>query len=424
MVSVDVEQLGHAQQWAADLQADMGGTEMEEAITSTLQIPGPAQRDLLLITDGEIHAIDSLIQAVAQKAQRIFVVGIGSSPAEQHLRRLAQVSGGSCEFVAPGEAVQPAILRMFHRLRSPVLSQLQLRLPEAVELIAIEQLPKSGFANEQLLTYLRIRGSWPCDARLQLHGRLNDQNAVQLLAECKPQAVQDSNNTVARMAAHALCSELAQSNNSALSPHKQQRSKERLTELATRYQLVTPYTHFVLVHERSAHEKSKDMPSLVQVPQMLAAGWGGNGNVLAMAAAPKRMSASFALPAFFRRADSSDLDQVMMSRQRTLRRTHKLPQEFVQQLETQDRKQFQTIDELSRLGLPEAIALWLRQQVVGMRSEAQVVQAFVQAMLQLAHNQWSGLSGLAGLAQSSFVLALQPTSADAWPAQLMNSVTA
>ena len=424
MVSVDVEQLGHAQQWAADLQADMGGTEMEEAITSTLQIPGPAQRDLLLITDGEIHAIDSLIQAVAQKAQRIFVVGIGSSPAEQHLRRLAQASGGSCEFVAPGEAVQPAILRMFHRLRSPVLSQLQLRLPEAVELIAIEQLPKSGFANEQLLTYLRIRGSWPCDARLQLHGRLNDQNAVQLLAECKPQAVQDSSNTVARMAAHALCSDLAQSNNSALSPHKQQRSKERLTELATRYQLVTPYTHFVLVHERAAHEKSKDMPSLVQVPQMLAAGWGGNGNVLAMAAAPKRMSASFALPAFFRRADSSDLDQVMMSRQRTLRRTHKLPQEFVQQLETQDCKQFQTIDELSRLGLPEAIALWLRQQVVGMRSEAQVVQAFVQAMLQLAHNQWSGLSGLAGLAQSSFVLALQPTSADAWPAQLMNSVAA
>ena len=180
----------------------------------------------------------------------------------------------------------------------------------------------------------------------------------------------------------------------------------------------------MLVHERAAHEKSKDMPSLVQVPQMLAAGWGGNGNVLAMAAAPKRMSASFALPAFFRRADSSDLDQVMMSRQRTLRRTHKLPQEFVQQLETQDSKQFQTIDELSRLGLPQAIALWLHQQVVGMRSEAQVVQAFVQAMLQLAHNQWSGLSGLAGLAQSSFVLALQPTSADAWPAQLMNSVTA
>ncbi len=447
LVTVDAEQLAHAQQWAAELQADMGGTEMEEAIANTLQLPGPAQRDLLLITDGEIYAIDALIDAVAHKKQRIFVVGIGSSPAEQHLRRLAQASGGSCEFVAPGEAVQPAILRMFHRLRSPVLSQLQLRLPETVELIAIEQLPEFGFANEQLLTYLRIRGSWPCDARLQLHGRLDGQNAVQLLAECKPQTVQDSSNTVARMAAHALCSDLAQSNNSALSPHKQQRSKVRLTELATRYQLVTQYTHFVLVHERAAHEKPADMPSLVQVPQMLAAGWGGNGNVQAAAhsahcipsvwrtskasAASQKladMTGDVELPAFLRKSaeaiDFSEISEMRMSVRRIQPKASMSPEAFVQQLETQDCSQLQTIAALSSLGLPQEIALWLRDQILASHSESQIVQAFVQAMRWLANHQWQGLSGLKQQAHSRFVQALQSTGADAWPAALMSTAKA
>ena len=448
MVTVDAEQLGHAQQWAAELQADMGGTEMEEAIANTLQLPGPAKRDLLLITDGEIHAIDSLIEAIAHKNQRIFIVGIGSSPAEQHLRRLAQASGGSCEFVAPGEAVQPAILRMFHRLRSPALSQLQLRLPDAVELVSIEQLPRHGFANEQLLTYLRIRGTWPAGTPLELHGQPGEHNALQLLAECKPQAVQDSNNTVARMAAHALCSDLAKSNNSALSPHKQQRSKDRLTELATRYQLVTQYTHFVLVHERAAHEKPTDMPSLVQVPQMLAAGWGGAGNVQApkyanfnvpsvwrtnrTATASQRIAdlnrdnaGDVEIPSFLRKSleatKQSKIERPLLGGQRM---DTTPPEVFVRQLEAQDCSQLQTIAALSKLGLPQEIAQWLRDQIDASHSESQIVQAFVQAMRWLANHQWQGLSGLELQAHSLFVQALQSTGADAWPAALMSTAKA
>lgn len=444
MVTVNAEQLGHAQRWAAELQADMGGTEMEEAIASTLQLPGPAQRDLLLITDGEIHAIDALIEAVSHKEQRIFVVGIGSSPAEQHLRRLAQASGGVCEFVAPGEAVQPAILRMFHRLRSPVLSQLQLRLPEAVDLIAIEQLPASGFAGEQLLAYLRIRGSWPAGLPLELHGQLGNDSRLQLLAQCRPQTVQDSSNTVARMAAHVLCADLTQSSRSALSPHKQQRSKDRLTELATRYQLVTQHTHFVLVHERAAHEKPADMPSLVQVPQMLAAGWGGASSVQAAALSAQsvpslwrtnRSSAAsqnlagladdVEIPAFLRKqVEAIDPNQIKMSLRRGQRKVAVSPEAFARQLETQDCSQLHTIDALSSLGLPPAIAQWLRDQVFASHSESQVVQAFVQAMRWLANNQWQGLSRHQPHARLLFVQALQGTVADAWPTALMNTAEA
>ena len=111
------------QRWAAQLQADLGGTEMEKALDSTLALAGDAEAspgagegaapvDLLLITDGQIHAIDRTVAKARALGHRVFVVGIGSAPAEGVLRRLAEETGGACDFVAPGEAVEPAVLRM------------------------------------------------------------------------------------------------------------------------------------------------------------------------------------------------------------------------------------------------------------------------------------------------------------------------
>lgn len=108
-----------AEHWIGALQADLGGTEMREALVSTCALPHEGDTDLLLVTDGEIEAIEPLIETARTSGHRVFVVGIGASPAEGHLRRLAAATGGACDFVAPGEAVEPAVLRMFARLRSP-----------------------------------------------------------------------------------------------------------------------------------------------------------------------------------------------------------------------------------------------------------------------------------------------------------------
>ncbi|MFS2055667.1 VWA domain-containing protein, partial [Variovorax sp. CT11-76] len=108
-----------AQRWIGALQADLGGTEMESALASTFALGAGASSDVLVVTDGEISAIDATVESARASGHRVFVVGIGSSPAESHLRRLAEATGGACDFVAPGEAVEPAVLRMFARLRSP-----------------------------------------------------------------------------------------------------------------------------------------------------------------------------------------------------------------------------------------------------------------------------------------------------------------
>ncbi len=115
-----------AQRWIGALDADLGGTEMEGALVSTCALAHGGDSDLLLVTDGEVEAIDRLIETARSSGHRVFVVGIGASPAEGHLRRLAAATGGACDFVAPGEAVEPAVLRMFARLRSPRLTDLSL----------------------------------------------------------------------------------------------------------------------------------------------------------------------------------------------------------------------------------------------------------------------------------------------------------
>lgn len=78
-----------------DLSADLGGTQMESALVATFSLAQTVPSDALLVTDGEISAIDSTIAAARASGHQVFVAGMGSSPAEGHLRRLAHATGGA-----------------------------------------------------------------------------------------------------------------------------------------------------------------------------------------------------------------------------------------------------------------------------------------------------------------------------------------
>ena len=434
MVSMDSTQREHALSWARQLQADMGGTEMESALLSTLGLPGPQQRDLLLITDGEVFAIDALIQTARHKAQRIFIVGIGASPAEQHLRRLALATGGSCEFVAPDEDAQPAILRMFHRLRSPVLTQLHLELPADVKLLSTLPLPRHAFADEHLQVYLRIEGAWPSQQPLQLTGHVDGATEPLLLAHCLPQTVVDNDNSLARMATQALIK--LQPDLASMATYQRPLSEEQLEKLALRYQLITDQTHFVLVHERAEQDKPVDLPDLVQVPHMLAAGWGGAGTLLSapldsspsvpsvwrthrkQSNTPLMASSDLEIPSFLRLSEEFSAADVRFSVHRRTPRSI-TPAAFVKALLQLDFAALQQIDELRAAGLPEKIALRLQQQVSPTLTEAAVVQRFVQAMMTLKSNHWQEPMTMDSDDDLFFTLPLSGVTARSWPSLLM-----
>lgn len=265
-----------AQRWAARLQADMGGTEMNAAILSTLALPGSLKNDVLLITDGEIHAIDEVVEAAVQSGHRFFVVGIGSSVAEGLLRRLAHETGGSCEFVLAGEHVQSAVGRLYRRMRSPKVLDARVAWPTPDEVHTSSVLPKSIFGGDDVTVFARVKANRAetLTGNVKLFARVEGVEQEVCIAELTPAFIADEENTLARLAANHRYSQLMHGEEDAPAVLKKQ-----LPALAEKYQLVTEDTSLILVQERHDDEKAVEMPALRTVRSMFAAGHAGHGTV-------------------------------------------------------------------------------------------------------------------------------------------------
>ena len=288
-----------AERWLAGLDADLGGTEMEAALESTFQLAHTVLSDVLLVTDGEISAIDSAITAVCASGHRIFAVGIGSSPAETHLRRLAEATGGACDFVAPGEAVQPAVLRMFSRLRSPRLTDVTLVWPEGSQVKWVSPSPRSVFDGDTVNVFALLRQA--PSGELRLEGRRSAEQGIETMGRAALTSIGEVGGNLSRLAASVRLQAFLSDE----TPLAQQEAER----LAVAYQLVTPVTNFVLVHLREDGDRATEMPGLHQVSSMLPAGWGGFGSVMVCESrSPYGIAASVAAPASF---DDLDAPAVM-----------------------------------------------------------------------------------------------------------------
>ncbi|NQW84082.1 MAG: VWA domain-containing protein [Alcaligenaceae bacterium] len=250
-----------AEKWIAELQADMGGTDMLEAIESTFALAHSSPCDVLLITDGQIYGIDDMIKKAKASKHRVFSVGIGSSPSENLLRRLAVETNGACDFVASGETVEPAIVRMFNRLRSPAITKVSVQWPEGFTPKLLTYVDSTAFDGDTL--HASAWFSAKPTGRITLLGQLVGQDAVQELGSVEINQTSATSTALSRLAAAGKMQHLGDAT--------------KATKLALDYQLVTEHTNFLMLHERSAEEKANNMPELHKVKQMLPAGWGGAG---------------------------------------------------------------------------------------------------------------------------------------------------
>ena len=277
LVAADPPAIRKAAERLSRTQADLGGTEMEDALRAVFAVGGEETRggsgaDVMLITDGEIWGADALIAEARGAQQRVFVVGIGSAPAEGVLRRLADATGGACEFVAPGEDAEAAIVRMFARLRAPRVRRSDIAWPQSPKWVT--PIPNGLFGGETIhvfagfdalpvgevaLSLLPAGGGAAMTARTMLPDEVSD--LANPIAENTPRPL---HSTCARMAA-ATRIESAD-------------PAARLA-LALQYSLLTDQTNFIVVHARAEGEKARSLPELRTQANMLAAGWGGVGSV-------------------------------------------------------------------------------------------------------------------------------------------------
>lgn len=98
----------------ARLGAPRGGTEIGNALSGTMA--GSRAGDILLITDGQSHALD--VHGLARRGRRITVVLVGEDSLQANVGHLAALSGGDI-FVAAGDDVAAILATAMGALRAP-----------------------------------------------------------------------------------------------------------------------------------------------------------------------------------------------------------------------------------------------------------------------------------------------------------------
>lgn len=300
------------------MQADLGGTEIAAALMAAFALaprapaadPDSARPgrgvDVLLITDGQVWALDAAIEAARRGGHRIFAIGVGTAPAEAVLRQIAETTGGACEFATPGEALTDAATRMLRRMRQRSWRDLQVDWGAAAGTPRWSlPLPLSAFGHD---TVLALAGFGPQNAPeagdVRLLGRPGGGD-VRQAASVAIASLADGD-ALARVAAARRIQ--------ALEAERSQRDarRERVptgaedaydpTEqaLALSHRLVTDLTHAVLVHQRADADRGTDPAQLHRVASMLAAGWHGTAAGAAHRADPGY--AAYTAPAVWRSA--------------------------------------------------------------------------------------------------------------------------
>ena len=252
-------------QLVARTDANLGGTEMEAAVRGVLndiKIPPAAARlqpAVLLITDGEIWAVDEMIRLAQHTSQRLFVIGVGAAPGETVLQRLAEHTGGAYEGVSPNEDMAGAIVRMFHRLRGAQAAQVS--VDWGATPVWQSPAPRAVYAGETLHLFALFDRPPAVSPRLRWLADGARQECVSSSFSAGAQA--DALVRLCGARQLALCEDATAAR-----------------ALALKHQLVSEHTNLFLVYERAAGEKAVSEATLQQIGQMQAAGQAGMGSLL------------------------------------------------------------------------------------------------------------------------------------------------
>ena len=264
--------VARARRFVRGLDADMGGTEIEAALAAAYGIAGEGgmRRDLLLITDGEVWNSDAAIERARASGHRIFTVGVGSSVAEPFVRALAEATGGACELVAPRADMGERIHRHFQRIGATPVRAARLRWPAPVRHVVPDPLPPP-FPGDTMHLFgsftERPRGHVVLEMELVDGRTVRQRMEIDMEVDAAPAEDETAaaQSDLARLGAARRLATVA--------------DRAQATALAVRYQLMSEWTNYLVVHVREAADKADGLPDLVKVPQVLAAGWHGVGTV-------------------------------------------------------------------------------------------------------------------------------------------------
>jgi len=235
---------------------------MISGIHAALSTPAPEEciRIVALFTDGYIGNEKTIIREAGKLLgpARLFSFGVGSSVNRHLLDRLAIIGRGKADYILLNESPDETIRRFTDRISKPLLTDVSVNWGNAKPADMIPTFVPDVYAGSPV--YVFGRYDKPGQVEIEVVGRIGTQPSSAKIGVdfAGPGEMSSPLPSIwARERIKELELDGAKSGN-------KNRVREKVTELALEYQLMSAYTSFVAVDE-TANERSFGKPEFVSV---------------------------------------------------------------------------------------------------------------------------------------------------------------
>lgn len=249
------KQLKAARVMAQSMDADMGGTEMADALIKALASTSPKglAEDILLITDGQVWDMSSFANKIVKQKHRIFSIGVGSSMERGGLSSLSSQTYGKAIFVSPHEDMGKKVFQHFKRMT-----------------LTSKEKPILGFD-----------GLTPLDLAPRKLGPIFNGDMVLTCAwfSTLPEGISFSLKTpddpISLYTSIKKDKEMSELRRFAAAMKIQDVPDTQARSLALDFNIVSPYTAYVAILKREDADKSIALPKLKKITHSIPNNWGG-----------------------------------------------------------------------------------------------------------------------------------------------------
>jgi Ca-activated chloride channel family protein len=238
------------------MDANMGGTEMEQALEKALHSASPAgmPEDILLITDGQVWDMGAVASKLAKKRHRVFCIGVGSAVERGVLSALSSKTDGDAIFVSVQEDMGKKVFEHFKRMTLIPAQNSAFDFGGAKPLAVCPEKLAAVFDGDMVLGC-----AWFATPPKTVSFRFDTADGS-MSQQTEVKESPTLANALPRFAAAMKLESLPE---------------PEATALAVEYNLMSPFTNFLAVLERAESEKTDGLPQLRTVEHNIPHGWGG-----------------------------------------------------------------------------------------------------------------------------------------------------